>query len=60
MKGEGSLFSVAPEDKTWSNGFKFQERWFHLNIMENLLTELLDIEKCIASESGGLSFIGSF
>uniref|UniRef100_A0A803TCK4 Reverse transcriptase domain-containing protein n=1 Tax=Anolis carolinensis TaxID=28377 RepID=A0A803TCK4_ANOCA len=33
-----SLFAAALETRTWNNGFKLQERRFHLNIRKNFLT----------------------
>ncbi|XP_062830616.1 V-set and transmembrane domain-containing protein 5 isoform X1 [Anolis carolinensis] len=33
-----SLFSAALQTRTWNNGFKLQERRFHLNIRKNFLT----------------------
>ena len=37
-RGQGTLFSRVPETRTWSNGFKVQEKKFHLNIRKNFMT----------------------
>ena len=57
-KGTG-LFSMAPDTRTRSNGFKLQEKRFHLNL------ELPDSQswsavEYAALECGGISFFGGF
>ena len=38
VKEGTGLFSTAPDTRTRSNGFKLQEKRFHLNLRKNFLT----------------------
>ena len=38
VKEGTGLFSTAPDTRTRSNGFKLQEKRFHLNLKKNFLT----------------------